>query len=223
MINVLMIEDDTEFAEILSDYLNQFDIKITNFEDPFLGLSAGITKYNLILLDLTLPGIDGLEVCKEIRERYNIPIIISSARVDIKDKLEALNLGADDYLPKPYDPQELHARILSLLRRHNNEFEKILTKEDNDFKVKGNAIYFENKKLSLTPAESEVFLILLKNRGITQSREYILNNAPSMNIDSSAKSLDVIISKIRSKLDDSNKIKSVRGIGYKLLWEDYLH
>lgn len=217
MINVLMIEDDTEFAEILSDYLNQFDIKITNFEDPFLGLSAGITKYNLILLDLTLPGIDGLEVCKEIRERYNIPIIISSARVDIKDKLEALNLGADDYLPKPYDPQELHARILSLLRRHNNEFEKILTKEDNDFKVKGNAIYFENKKLSLTPAEFEVFLILLKNRGITQSREYILNNAPSMNIDSSAKSLDVIISKIRSKLDDNNKIKSIRGIGYKLL------
>lgn len=223
MINVLMIEDDTEFAEILSDYLEQFDIKITNFEDPFLGLSAGITKYNLILLDLTLPGIDGLEVCKEIRERYNIPIIISSARVDIKDKLEALNLGADDYLPKPYDPQELHARILSLLRRHNNEFEKILTKEKDDFKVKGNAIYFENKKLSLTPAESEVFLILLKNRGITQSREYILNNAPSMNIDSSAKSLDVIISKIRSKLDDTNKIKSIRGIGYKLLWEDYQH
>lgn len=217
MINVLMIEDDTEFAEILSDYLEQFDIKITNFEDPFLGLSAGITKYNLILLDLTLPGIDGLEVCKEIRERYNIPIIISSARVDIKDKLEALNLGADDYLPKPYDPQELHARILSLLRRHNNEFEKILTKEKDDFKVKGNAIYFENKKLSLTPAESEVFLILLKNRGITQSREYILNNAPSMNIDSSAKSLDVIISKIRSKLDDTNQIKSIRGIGYKLL------
>lgn len=217
MINVLMIEDDTEFAEILSDYLEQFDIKITNFEDPFLGLSAGITKYNLILLDLTLPGIDGLEVCKEIRERYNIPIIISSARVDIKDKLEALNLGADDYLPKPYDPQELHARILSLLRRHNNEFEKILTKEKDDFRVKGNAIYFENKKLSLTPAESEVFLILLKNRGITQSREYILNNAPSMNIDSSAKSLDVIISKIRSKLDDTNKIKSIRGIGYKLL------
>lgn len=223
MINVLMIEDDTEFAEILSDYLEQFDIKITNFEDPFLGLSAGITKYNLILLDLTLPGIDGLEVCKEIRERYNIPIIISSARVDIKDKLEALNLGADDYLPKPYDPQELHARILSLLRRHNNEFEKILTKEKDDFKVKGNAIYFENKKLSLTPAESEVFLILLKNRGITQSREYILNNAPSMNIDSSAKSLDVIISKIRSKLDNTNQIKSIRGIGYKLLWEDYLH
>ncbi|KIM04397.1 MAG: chemotaxis protein CheY [Sulfurovum sp. AS07-7] len=216
MINILMIEDDTEFAEILSDYLSRFDIKTTNYEDPFLGLSAGITKYDLILLDLTLPGIDGLEVCKEIRQRYNIPIIISSARVDIKDKLEALNLGADDYLPKPYDPQELYARILSLLRRHNNDFEKI-PKKDSDIQIKDNCIYFNDKQITLTPAEYEVFSILLKNRGITQSREYILNNAPSMNIDSSAKSLDVIISKIRSKLDNIGKIKSVRGIGYKLL------
>lgn len=211
-----MIEDDAEFAEILSDYLSRFDIKTTNYEDPFLGLSAGITKYDLILLDLTLPGIDGLEVCKEIRERYDIPIIISSARIDIKDKLEALNLGADDYLPKPYDPQELYARILSLLRRHNNDFEKIPNK-DSDTQIKDNCIYFNDKQITLTPAEHEVFSILLKNRGITQSREYILNNAPSMNIDSSAKSLDVIISKIRSKLDDIGKIKSVRGIGYKLL------
>jgi two-component system OmpR family response regulator len=212
-----MIEDDTELAEILSDYLSQFDIKTTNYEDPFLGLSAGITKYDLILLDLTLPGIDGLEVCKEIRQRYNIPIIISSARIDINDKLEALNLGADDYLPKPYDPQELHARILSLLRRHNNKSEKISAQEDSDFAIKDNAIYYKNKQLLLTPAEYEVFSILLKNRGITQTREYILNNAPSMNIDSSAKSLDVIISKIRSKLEDTGKIKSIRSIGYKLL------
>lgn len=216
MINILMMEDDAEFAEILSDYLEQFDIKITNFEDPFLGLSAGIIKYDLILLDLTLPGLDGLEVCKEIRQRYNIPIIISSARVDIKDKLEALNLGADDYLPKPYDPQELHARILSLLRRHNNEFEQTLNK-GNDFQIKDNSVYFRNQQISLTPAEYDVLSILVKNRGITQSREHILNNTPSMNIDSSAKSLDVIISKIRSKLDDASKIKSVRGIGYKLL------
>lgn len=216
MIDILMIEDDTEFAEILSDYLSQFDIKTTNYEDPFLGLSAGITKYDLILLDLTLPGIDGLEVCKEIRQRYNIPIIISSARIDIKDKLEALNIGADDYLPKPYDPQELYARILSLLRRHNNEFTNT-HKRDDSLQIKDNCIYFKNKQIILTPAEFEVFSILLKNRGITQSREHILNNAPSMNIDSSAKSLDVIISKIRSKLEDIGKIKSVRSIGYKLL------
>ena len=79
MINVLMIEDDPEFAQILSEYLSDFNIKVTNFEDPYLGLSAGVKNFDLLILDLTLPGMDGLEVCKEIRSKYNIPIIISSA------------------------------------------------------------------------------------------------------------------------------------------------
>lgn len=119
-------------------------------------------------------------------------------------------------MPKPYDPQELHARILSLLRRHNNDFEQMPNKAD-DFQIKDNFIYFKNIRIFLTPAEYDVLSVLIKNRGITQSREHILNNSPSMNIDSSAKSLDVIISKIRTKLDDMGKIKSVRGIGYKLI------
>ncbi len=113
MINILMIEDDTEFAELLSEYLAQYDIKITNFEDPYLGLSAGVKKYDLLILDLTLPGMDGLEVCQEVVEKYDIPIIISSARSDINDKVEGFALGADDYLPKPYDPKEMYARITS--------------------------------------------------------------------------------------------------------------
>ena len=74
MINVLMIEDDTEFAEILSEYLSKYNIKITNYEDPYLGLSAGVKKYDLLILDLTLPGMDGLEVCKEIVAKYDIPM-----------------------------------------------------------------------------------------------------------------------------------------------------
>jgi len=103
-----MIEDDAEFAELLSEYLAQYDIKITNFEDPYLGLSAGVKKYDLLILDLTLPGMDGLEVCEEVVRKYDIPIIISSARADINDKVEGFNLGADDYLPKPYDPKETY-------------------------------------------------------------------------------------------------------------------
>ena len=118
MINVLMIEDDPEFAQILSEYLSDFNIKVTNFEDPYLGLSAGVKNFDLLILDLTLPGMDGLEVCKEIRSKYNIPIIISSARSDISDKVVGLQLGADDYLPKPYDPKEMYARIMSLIRRY---------------------------------------------------------------------------------------------------------
>ena len=108
MINIAMVEDDAELAEVLTQYLSKFNIKVTNYEEPFLALSSlRINKYDLIILDLTLPGMDGLDVCKLIVKDFNIPIIISSARSDITDKVTALQLGADDYLPKPYDLDEL--------------------------------------------------------------------------------------------------------------------
>ncbi len=216
MINILMIEDDVEFAEILSEYLAQFDIKITNYEDPFLGLSAGIKKYDLLILDLTLPGMDGLEVCQEITQRYDIPIIISSARSDLDDKVEGLKLGADDYLPKPYDPQEMYARIISLLRRYDRKSQES-SKIQSDFETKGDTIYYKENPLVLTPAEFEVLSIMIKNQSITLSREQIINSSQAMNIDSHGKSLDVIISKIRSKIGNHKAIQAVRGIGYKLV------
>lgn len=217
MINILMIEDDTEFAELLSEYLAQYDIKVTNFEDPYLGLSAGVKKYDLLILDLTLPGMDGLEVCKEVVEKYDIPIIISSARSDINDKVEGFALGADDYLPKPYDPKEMYARIMSLLRRYSKSHNDEITVPQSDFEIKGDTIYFKGDALSLTPAEFEVLSLLVKYQGITQSREQIINTARNMSIDSQGKSLDVIISKIRTKLGDNKRIQAVRGVGYKLV------
>jgi two-component system OmpR family response regulator len=213
MVKILMIEDDSEFAELLGEYLAQFDMKVTNYEDAYLGLSAGVKKFDILILDLTLPGMDGLEVCKEVTQKYDIPIIISSARSDINDKIEALELGADDYLPKPYDPQEMYARIQSVLRRYS----KIKPKQENStFTIKSNTIYYHEKALTLTPAEFEVLGLLIKNRGITQSREQIINSSTTMS-DIKGKSLDVIISKIRLKLDDSKLIQTIRGIGYKLV------
>ena len=217
MINILMIEDDAEFAELLSEYLAQYDIKITNFEDPYLGLSAGVKKYDLLILDLTLPGMDGLEVCEEVMEKYDIPVIISSARSDINDKVEALAIGADDYLPKPYDPKEMYARIMSLLRRYSKAKNTEVATPKSDFELKGDTLYFKGEALSLTPAEFEVLNLLVKNQGITQSREQIINTAGNMSIDSQGKSLDVIISKIRTKLGDNKRIQAVRGVGYKLV------
>jgi two-component system OmpR family response regulator len=214
MINILMIEDDPEFAEILSEYLAQFDMKVTNYEDPFLGLSAGVEKYDLIILDLTLPGMDGLEACEELGRKYNIPIIISSARSDITDKVESLRLGADDYLPKPYDPKELHARILSLLRRYNKEGKN--SEPQSDFVTKGDTIYYKGNALQLTPAEFEILTQLVAKQGIALSREQLINASTTMS-DSAQKSLDVIISKIRAKLGDPKMIQAVRGIGYKLI------
>ncbi|MCF6206713.1 MAG: response regulator transcription factor [Sulfurovum sp.] len=218
MINILMIEDDPEFAELLSEYLSQFDIKVTNYEDPFLGLSAGVKKFDLVILDLTLPGMDGLEVCEELVRKYDIPVIISSARSDINDKVQSFELGAYDYLPKPYDPKEMYARIMAILNRVGKEGSKnAVAAPKSDFEIKGDTIYYKGEALNLTPAEFEVLSLLVKNQGITQSREQIINSSQTMSIDSQGKSLDVIISKIRSKLGDNKRIQAVRGVGYKLV------
>ena len=224
MINILMIEDDPEFAELLSEYLEQFDIKVTNYEDPFLGLSAGVKKFDLVILDLTLPGMDGLEVIPKIRELSNIPIIISSARHDITDKVTALDNGADDYLPKPYNPRELLARIKSLLRRHNkstiNKLEKI-TENKSDLVLDENSmtIKYKGKELNLTSAEYGILSYLMKKNGGVVSREELIYNVDSISEDTSNKSIDVIIGRIRGKIGEDSKnpkfIQSVRGIGYK--------
>jgi regulatory protein vanR len=223
MINVLMIEDDSEFASLLSEYLIKFNIKVTNFEDPYLGLSAGVKNFDLLILDLTLPGMDGLEVCKEIREKYDIPIIISSARSDVSDRVVGLQIGADDYLPKPYDPKEMHARIMSLIRRYKKTTaEKEETINESAFRIdeKRHEIYFEDRALSLTPAEYEILEYLIKQHSFSVSREQLVYHCKSLK-DKDSKSLDVIIGRLRTKIGDNSKkpehIFSVRGIGYKLI------
>ncbi len=224
MIKVLMIEDDAELAEILTEYLEQFNIKVKNIEDPYLGLSVlSVEKFDLIILDLTLPGIDGLDVCKEIRKDYDIPIIISSARHDIMDKVTALENGADDYLPKPYNPRELEARIKTILRRQpsiKKDDEKDKTKElvldENKQEIK-----FRGKLLDLTAAEYGILSYLMKKEGGVVSREELIYNIEAISEESSNKSIDVIVGRIRQKLGESPKepkhIKSVRGIGYKFI------
>ena len=214
-IKILMIEDDPEFAELLSEYLAQFNMQVTNYEDPFLGVSAGVQNYDLLLLDLTLPGMDGLEVCEEVVRKYDIPVIISSARSDVEDKVKSLQLGADDYLPKPYDPKELHARILSLLRRYSKGGAGRSTPAS-AYEIRGDTIYHHGQPLHLTPAEFDILSQLIRKQGITLSREQLINESAVMS-DSSTKSLDVIISKIRSKLGDPKAIQAVRGVGYKLV------
>ena len=222
MINVLMIEDDSEFAQLLTEYLAKFNIQVTNFEDPYLGISAGIKNYDLLILDLTLPGMDGLEVCKEIREKYDIPIIISSARSDVSDRVVGLQIGADDYLPKPYDPKEMHARIMSLIRRYKKSSEKEETATDSVFRIddKRHEIYFGEESLVLTPAEYEILEYLIKQHSFSVSREQLVYHCKSLK-DKDSKSLDVIIGRLRTKIGDSSKapkhIFSVRGIGYKLI------
>jgi len=218
MINILMIEDDPEFSEFLGEYLEKYNIKITNYEDPFLGLSSGINNYDILILDLTLPGMDGLEVCEKIAKNYDIPIIISSARSDITDKIMGLQIGADYYLPKPYDPKEMYAVIQSLLRRSKKQNKLI---DNGIFKHNKSKmeIIFKEISLTLTSAEYEVLTCLLENNNGIVSREQIVQQCNSLT-DSYSKSLDVIISRLRNKLGDDPKntkyLHSIRGLGYKL-------
>ena len=154
--NLLMIEDDVELADILCTFLKRYNINVTNYDDPYLGISAlSLSKYDLLILDLSLPGLDGLEICKEVRAKSNIPIIISSARSDLEDKIIGLELGADDYLPKPYEPKELYARIMSVLRRYKKSLQSTDESETSELNLKeeSHTIFFRNAPLTLTPAE----------------------------------------------------------------------
>jgi two-component system OmpR family response regulator len=216
MTKILMIEDDAEYASLLNSYLKQYNIEVTNYEDPFLGLSAGVEKYDLLILDLTLPGMDGLEVCKEVVSKYDIPIIISSARSDLSDKVIGLQLGADDYLPKPYDPQEMYARIISLLRRYkkNHMTEEPVYRLRLDEEKE--TVFLDDAALDLTAAEYAVLKLLVQHRGATVSKEQILYDSEVFQFGSDA-SLAVILNRLRKKLGEEVQLKTVRGVGYRLL------
>jgi len=222
-----MIEDDLELAQIITDYLSSFDIEVTNTDSPYNGLSMlSIDKdYQLLILDLTLPEIDGLELIPKIREKSDIPIIISSARDDILDKVMGLERGADDYLPKPYNPRELQARIKTILKRvdtisSENKKEEI---GNSIFEVKEEdmQIFFKTHPLTLTLAEYDILKLLIQRNGGVVAREDFIYASDNIEDDSSLKNIDVIISRIRTKLskvdDTRTYIKSVRGIGYQLV------
>lgn len=215
-----MIEDDPELARIIIKYLKRFEIAVTNVEEPYAGiemLKEG--DYELLILDLTLPQIDGLEVVSKIREFSSIPIIISSARDDIVDKVVGLERGADDYLPKPYNPRELEARIKSLLRRQekSQEVDKETLFEVNDSAMQ---ITVKGQKLTLTPAEYDILSRLIKYKNRVVPRLDFIYESDFISDDASEKNVDVMVSRVRTKIaeidPDTSYIKSSRGIGYIL-------
>ncbi len=216
---ILIIEDDPELAMVLGAYLSKYGMAVDTAEDPYIGLSMLTQKeYNLVILDLTLPGMDGLDVVEKIREKSDIPIIISSARDDITDKVIGMERGADDYMPKPYDPRELVTRIKTILRRIGPAEKK----EEKLFVVdrSGRVILFKGTPLKLTAAEFDILAILIEHINGSVSREQLLYESEHIADDSSIKNIDVIISRIRHKLaevePDKSYIKPVRGIGYLL-------
>ncbi|MGE4383135.1 MAG: response regulator transcription factor [Arcobacter sp.] len=226
MINILMIEDDIELAKILTEYLNQYNIVVTNYDTPELGISAlSLKKYDLVILDLSLPNIDGIEVCRMIRQKYDLPIIISSARSYLGDKIACFSYGADDFMPKPYDTQELILRIKSILKRCNHQ---IIEKESSlnkkqifTFDESKMEIYKDGELLDLTNAEYFILQYMIQKNGFVVSRQELLSNVDSIKYESSYKSIDVLIGRVRTKIEENTKkpkyILSIRGVGYKLV------
>ena len=217
-----MIEDDEEITILLKQYLPKYSMEVIGVTTPSEGIDLlKKDSFDLIILDLSLPEMDGLEVCRLIREKYDIPIVISTARSDLTDKVTGLSLGADDYLPKPYDPRELVARIQTILRRTTKQIKDVNNKNKFEIDIDKMLILKDKRPLDLTLAEYEILKIFIEKKEMVISREYIANTVNALQWDSSDRSIDVIISRIRHKLGDNSKnpkyIKSIRGVGYKFI------
>ncbi len=216
-INILIIEDDELACDLISNYLEDNDFTVTAVTSATDGIShIQRYDYNLLLLDINLPDFNGYEVLKSIKDTRPLPTIVLSAYSDTKSKILAFRYGANDYMVKPIDLEELEARIWVQLSRHTAiETEK---KEDNIFTMDGFNIYFKDKLLDLTAIEYKIMAQLIKNKNQTTRREELIDILSSL---SSSRSLDNHIKNIRKKIGDTGKkpqyLKTEYGVGYKLI------
>ena len=216
---VLLVEDDLQMQSLIVDYLKDYGFIVTAFDNPkdILEDFKLNSDYSIIILDLMLPFMDGFDLFNKLKEIKNIPIIISTARGDIGNKIHGFELGADDYLAKPYEPRELVLRIESILKRNSTKSFKI-----GDFTIdKDNrAVLIDDYAIDFTKIEFEIFIYLIENKNKISSREQILN-ATSLDFNTKNRTIDMHISNIRAKIGDDSKnpkyIKSIWGIGYKFV------
>ncbi len=217
--NILLIEDDQQISQFIKEYLNDFGFNCFCAYHPKEALNelSNNPIYDIIILDLTLPDMDGLELFKKLKDICNIPIIISTARGDIGNKILGFELGADDYLAKPYEPRELVLRIELCLKKQNKQHLQI---ENFKINVDNREVVLDDYPIDLTKIEFEIFLFLVQNSNKNVSREQILN-ATSLDENTKNRTIDTHISNIRYKIGDDSKnpkyIKSIWGIGYKFV------
>lgn len=219
--NVLLIEDNIELQKLISNFLKDYNYTCSVYSQPLEALEefeANHFKYSIVILDLGLPRMDGFDLFKKLKDIKNIPIIISTARDDIGNKIYGFELGADDYLSKPYEPRELVLRIDATLKRYNDSDEIQI----NDLLIDLNKkrVFLENQQIEFTKIESEIFFMFIDNINKVISREDIVNQT-SLKEDTKNRTIDMHVSNIRFKINDDSKesryIKSVWGIGYKFI------
>ena len=217
---VVLIDDDERLNALLTKYLGQFGITVHAFAHPEPGLRAlKADPPDLLVLDVMLPDTDGFTVCRKVRETSRVPIIMLTARGDVMDRIVGLELGADDYLPKPFEPRELVARIQAVLRRGASAADdEILKAGPLEVSAPTRSARLAGKDLVLTTAEFELLLLLVRNRGRVLSRERIMDKTRGIDWEAFDRSIDVLVSRLRQKLGDEAKrptmIRTVRGAGY---------
>jgi DNA-binding response OmpR family regulator len=221
-LRVLCIDDDTRLFELLASFLEPNGVALVHAADGRQGLAAlegGV--FDAVLLDVMMPGIDGLEVCKRIRQKSQVPVIMLTAKGDETDRVVGLELGADDYVPKPFSPRELLARLRAVLRRTSPETAAptlavrniVIDVSARDVRVAGAAV-------ELTGIEFDILLTLARRPGRVVPRDTLLAQAGRDDVTVGDRTVDVHVSHLRRKLGDDPRapriIKTVRGVGYVL-------
>ncbi len=228
---LLVVEDEISISTLLQFNLEQAGFQVVTAMDGKSGLEKAESEGpNLIILDLMLPEMDGLEVCKELRlKKLNIPILMLTAKDDEFDKVLGLELGADDYMTKPFSPREVVARVKAILRRTasvNSESEKQKEEVEHlrigevDIYPENYEAYFKEKALELTPKEFELLVYLARHKSRVLSREQLLSAVWNYDFVGDTRIVDVHISHLREKIESNTRkpvyIKTIRGLGYKL-------
>lgn len=217
---ILIIDDDAKLNQLLKDFLKDFGYAVITATRPTQGLKKlKRDSPDLVILDIMLPEMDGFEVCRAIRQTSNIPIIMLTARGEITDKVVGLELGADDYLAKPFEPRELVARIQSVLRRaHQLSDNQTLTFERLTIDLDKRIALLDGTPVDLTTNEFTALALLGRNAGKVLNRDQILQELRGMDCDAFNRSVDIAVSRLRQKLNDNPKspefIKTVWGSGY---------
>ena len=217
---ILIIDDDKKLNKLLTDYLGDFGFNTLSATHPKEGLKKlKNNSIDLVILDVMLPEMDGFEVCKTIRLRSLVPIIMLTARGELTDKIVGLELGADDYLPKPFEPRELVARIHSVLRRAK----KIDDTRPQSFgslniNFSKHVVKLDSKPVELTTNEFTALAFLARNPGKVFNRDEILQELRGIDCDAFNRSVDITMSRLRQKLNDDPRspkfIKTIWGTGY---------
>lgn len=222
MNRILLIDDDVELCELVAEYLEGegFDLEVAY--DGVSGLDQAQNKtYDLIILDVMLPGLTGFEVLRRFRERSTVPVLMLTARGEEVDRIVGLEMGADDYLPKPFNPRELAARIRAILRRSDatpERSEKVAV-DDVVIHLGSRAVLVDDTEVVLTGVEFSLLETLMRSAGSVVSRNELSQAALYRRANSFDRSLDVHISNLRRKLGPApgggDRIKTVRGVGYQ--------